>query len=173
MIHVRGLDSNLSWVVGDRPLLSGTFYINNTLAALLAATIRLDDNVNPSTEKIVEVISQNEFAHYMDKFIQIARGQIYFSGLIDSAGRAELDGSINDAVVAATVKTETGDIDNSGWCRIDTEWMTYTKSGTALTIVRGVFDTTAATHSTDVIVYFATGKESVIPIDYQVSDLAV
>jgi hypothetical protein len=157
-----------SWVVGDKPDIEGTITKDGSPANnLLGATIRLLKAIDIYlvAESIVTLGQNGQFQFVLPEALsepEDSTGTIIVTAIEKSTATAQLDGQLASGAISATIKNISGSIPDNGWCLIENEWLSYTLSGSTLTISRGVFETTDATHATDTLIEFALFKETCI-----------
>lgn len=170
MSYRISVSTPLQWVVGDKPDIDGR--VVGTLPDLIGVTARL---TRPYTtdliqEQLVTFSPPDEFRLVSPVlFNRPDSGVLIVSLLVDRQGRAELAGNINSTVTTIIVFNESGPIQNSGYLKLNSEIMFYTKSGSMLTVQRGVLQTDSAAHTSGDTIEFIDAKESALPyIPYKV-----
>ena len=96
---------------------------------------------------------------------QRVEGHLVVQVLPDSLATATINqiGGIDSDDTTIPIDGVTGTIPASGWCRIGSEWMSYTYSSPNLTVIRGLFNSTQAAHADDAAIKFSAYKESASP----------
>lgn len=155
------------WVVGDKPAIDGKITADGVAPVLLGATIQLRTAIaNLIGEKAMTVATDGSFTHYVaDAFTSRSwGGAVYVAALQDSLVIRTLNGGCTSSATSTLVNAGTALLTDSGFAKIESEWVKYTFSGSTLTFVeRGLFGTTPAAHADLVPVYFASAKETCTP----------
>lgn len=162
------LDNSFNqWLVGDTPDVSGIIYANGRAASTLLG-------VNVSVNQARGVLF-SERAATLDTTVTgrfslvfpfelttTTSGRIFVTALPDAEKPATISSTIGagDSSVVVSIS----DAPTRGWCLIDGEWIEYTASGSTITFVtRGLFGTTAASHTSGATINFAAVKETCTP----------
>ncbi len=162
-------DGDLSYITGDQPPISGT--VTDAAGNILGLSDMLTFTIQLTTqgggiliaESAAQQISTNGFTFVPPtpfstwSFVTIF-GRVYYLDTTDIT----LNGAIDDSVTTLNYTVETlSDITNPGWLKIGDEIMTYViASPGTLTVVRGVFNTTAAAHLDNDVITFSTSQET-------------
>jgi len=165
-------DNPHQFLVGDQPTIFGTVSGNKRTLEGVTVTLTLTRQIL-QREQAASTNSDKYFTLILDPFTVPDSGSVLVAALESDNQSATLDGTINDSVTSLTIQSVSGTLRSSGWLKIDDEWMSYTLSGLTATVKRGVFGTTAASHSDTAAIRFADSKTSLIPYyDWKVYDPA-
>lgn len=162
MAYTFNTDNNHTWTVGDIPSVYGTVQGNERTLEGVTVTLTLTRAIE-QTESFSSTTS-GSFNLILQPFTQPDGGRIFVKALEGSGATFTLNGSISASDLTATVDGESGDVPASGYCRIDDEWMQYSKSGVTVTFQRrGIWNTTAASHNDDTVVRTVDNITTLIP----------
>lgn len=165
--------SSPRWIVGDKPNLTGTIRADGKKATtgLLGVTVTITRAAGYLlTETFTSIDSIAKFNLVLpNELVRQDVGRILVAVLVDSSDIATIDTAITGTSTSVDI---TGTSPNSGYCKIDDEWMSFTVSGSTLTFTeRGVFNTIAASHVINSALSFADVKETATPwLSYNVRD---
>ena len=158
-----------TWLVDDQPDIEGVLKGNGSAPNMLGATVRL---VRPSlnADLLVETAAalpepgSGKFSVVVPfAFTRQDNGVIAVAVLIDSGTRATIDTQLDPTDLTVNITETTGTVPANGRFLINDEWIGYSKSGLTLTLTRGLFATTAATHLISTEGKFSQIKETATP----------
>ena len=167
---IQGLQLPIIWAVGNKPKLSGgKFYADGKAlsAALFGATIQLLEANAAYLSETPVVLDGSDLGAFSftfpSEFVYNGSGKLVFNIFLDSGVTATIDAGVTAAAGQTVDVTATaGTVPAAGYCIIGSEWCKYTLSGSTITLTeRGLYNTTAASHSMSDAITFSEVKELV------------
>lgn len=165
-------DNSHQFLVGDKPTIYGNVSGNKRTLEGVTVTLTLTRQIL-QRERSANTDNDKYFNLILEPFSVPDSGSVIVAALESDNQSATLDGSISESDTTLNLASISGTLKDSGWLKIGEEWMSYALIGSTATVARGVFGTTAASHTDTAVVRFADSKTSLTPYyDWKVYDPA-
>lgn len=155
---------DLKYIVGDRPRITGIVTADGAAPDLIGVTFSLQSYENTTVlETLGSIDSTGEAQISLGPLTRTETGRVLVKAY-ERKGSAVLSAGISAADTSVDINTTTGTIPESGFCTVGNEMMTYTLSGSTLTLVRGYLSTASA-HSLGDVIKFGNTAETCTPYE--------